>query len=170
MPSCPVCNNKKGFKFPVKNTIELNGSITDLQKLNKLEEPLIINPEIDDPKNFFFFNEKTGEIIAVNNNERAEKTIEICKLNRTNLLENRKGLYDNIKSQINLINLTALQKNVDLSKAVEKIIEHFYKEQKNKYSAFHEQIWNTFENTIIQLFSEKLKRNVLKTYIKYNVR
>lgn len=113
LPTCPKCNRLKNDEFPIINDEkrmkfhpELNGKldktkckITTLELLN--EEAYIINPEIDNPDLFLDFkienNKKGIEIYGIDVKNRGKKTIEVCNLNRVDLLKDRQELViDNI--------------------------------------------------------------------------
>jgi len=114
--ACPKCNQQgaKGNYFPISGERVYNH--TDFLTNNKLdsnkcypnksplidERPLLLNPELDNPKQHFIFNEY-GKIEG--NTIRGKKTIEICKLDREHLNKNRKKeVIDYIFKQIkNLI-------------------------------------------------------------------
>ncbi|MEK7432398.1 MAG: retron system putative HNH endonuclease [Cyanobacteriota bacterium] len=105
LPTCTTCNNSKGDKFEIsgiriREPFKLNGKL-DLNRckadcdefLN--EKPLIIHPEIDEPKDFFYFDE-TGSIKPKDENLKAKKTIEILKLDNQSLLLKRKKVIDDL--------------------------------------------------------------------------
>jgi hypothetical protein len=88
IPSCNLCNRagKKNY-FPVEPP---GAYATNKDGLVK-EHPLLINPAVDDPSDHleldrkdFYLKEKT---------ERGKKTIDILKLNRSVLVEQRKATY-----------------------------------------------------------------------------
>lgn len=153
LPACHSCNLNKKDKFPTKKPKYTGTSITNVEDLNKIEAPFIINPEIDNPENFFYFNESTGEIKAKNNNKKAKETIKICKLNRTNLIVRRKEKYDNIKLLINYLTLYSL-KNSKQKIKLELFVKNLKNntEPKNEYSALQKQIWDDFEEKVVTLF------------------
>ncbi len=156
MASCSSCNLNKSDKFPIKNTRNTNIEIIDIEKLNEIEEPQIINPDVDNPEIYFEYSETEGGIIAKNNNERAKATIDICKLNRGNLKDGRKEKYDKITNLVKYLTLYTLTNSKQRDK-----LKQFAKEVKkgansqNEYSALQKQIWNNFENSIAPLFKDK---------------
>ncbi|WP_433862853.1 HNH endonuclease [Sphingobacterium thalpophilum] len=115
--SCPKCNGRdaKGNRFPVRgpraqavNPInEIDGTISINRQHcfasgNPLidEEPLLLNPEIDDPEQFLTFN-LNGHLQGYGNGaDRGNTTIEICKLNRAELVVNRIKFWNDIKQEI----------------------------------------------------------------------
>lgn len=127
VPTCHECNKiggGKGDKFPIKNkrsTYEdcLWEGKLDLQKCIANQPPLIdenpylLHPEIDNPIDFLTFEiDSQYQGIALKgldgHNERGEQTIEICNLNRKELLRKRQEsviypILQNIKSAFGLL-------------------------------------------------------------------
>jgi hypothetical protein len=113
LPACEKCNRAKSNAFPVDATgIRATKPPLDNQgKLDKslcradsatllAEKPLLLNPEIDDPKLHLVFL-PNGEIKALS--EKGKKTEEICKLNRLDLVLERKTKVDEFISKIKLL-------------------------------------------------------------------
>lgn len=109
--ACSNCNNKgaKGTKFPIikqriyQENRDVNGEIiyTDFYAEGAFlqsEEPLLLHPETDEPKEHLTFR-NNGTLIGTT--QRGIKTIEICKLNRDLLIESRKKIIDDIISNTN---------------------------------------------------------------------
>jgi len=162
LPTCEKCNNAKGNKFPImkKQTIDVKKS--DLKKLNEAEKPYLVNPEIDNPEEYFYFNEKTGEIKS--KNERAEVTINTCQLNRTDFIIARQKQYNETKKNIGILYISKKNKTKDEINYILKSVLNKSKPE-NEYSAFHNQIWNNFEEIIVPHFKDKkLKDFVLTEY------
>jgi hypothetical protein len=123
VPSCRYCNTEggKGNKFPIINknkrvkeptinSAKLDKDRCEAHKTPLIdEEPYLLHPEIDkNPESFLAFkinDDKTGvEIFGIDANNRGKTTIEICNLNRTDLLMKRLfEVYFNIKQSINRI-------------------------------------------------------------------
>lgn len=122
LPTCHECNKVGGGKadqFPVKNkhlTFEdcktnqkLDTAKVKASYLNKNEAPLLLHPEIDEPKEFLAFeidvNKKGISMTGLDGiNGRGFKTVSICNLNRESLLFNRLDyINDNIKNGIRKI-------------------------------------------------------------------
>ena len=121
VPTCHECNKiggGKGDQFPVKHrhiefekcliNQDLDPNKIQASYLNQLEEPLLLHPEIDEPKAFLSFeiaDKKEG--IALKGldgkNGRGEQTIKICNLNRESLLISRQDI------------ITEFIKNIDLA-------------------------------------------------------
>lgn len=103
---CPACNQKKSNNFPVdkeKATFSKQDSkdFHNLRnKYDRLEQPLLINPEKEDVSSQIKFG-KNGEIIIDDNtNFRLETTVECMDLNRDYLLNSRKQIYDELRLSI----------------------------------------------------------------------
>ena len=107
IPACITCNREGGKHnhFPILGDRVFTPAVTadgklDLAKFKAQvwplidEKPYLLHPEIDNPDDFFEFeidSEHKGiRIKGVDAAGRGEKTIEICKLNRQELLLDRK--------------------------------------------------------------------------------
>ncbi|MEA3451744.1 MAG: hypothetical protein U9Q83_07550, partial [Bacteroidota bacterium] len=104
-PVCHHCNFHKKNLFPISSKVRNSDiNIRDIKILNEIEEPKIINPEIDNPEEHFDFNIETGEIIG--KTSRANETIKICDLNSDDLIYFRKKTIDPIIDTIENINIS----------------------------------------------------------------
>jgi uncharacterized protein (TIGR02646 family) len=82
--ACPSCNQRhKQNLFPLANP---NERTTD-HKSKVQEQPLFIDPSIDDPEQLIGF--KGARAYAIDENQRAATTIKNLQLNRYNLSESR---------------------------------------------------------------------------------
>ena len=106
--SCPTCNRKKSNKFPVKNE-KRRITRPDYANLrvdsNALieEEPLLLNPESDDPREHLVYLPYTGnkmEVCLQGTGIKGKTTIGVCDLNRAKLKENYKRQVDKIVNDI----------------------------------------------------------------------
>ncbi len=91
LPVCEQCNTKKGDKFPIENEAaeySPEAFLADSSQLKK-ENPLLLHPEMDEPQDFLAF-EWDGKIIAGSDDSKGRCTIDVCKLNRTELRKKRK--------------------------------------------------------------------------------
>lgn len=111
--ACPTCNKSKLGKFPCKNancttlledidptdTSEENIKKFNLlsEELNRQEQPLLINPELESPIGKLQF-EENGTIKS--SDERYTETINVCKLNRNKLTLLRKKIFDDLMNKI----------------------------------------------------------------------
>jgi len=119
VPSCRYCNTEggKGNRFPIKNARVIAPMFDTFGKIDKThslangitlqqEEPYLLHPEIDNPKQFLTFRiglEKKGiEILGIDDTQRGLQTTKICNLNRDYLqLARLKNVIDPIVSSIN---------------------------------------------------------------------
>jgi uncharacterized protein (TIGR02646 family) len=104
--SCSYCNSYKGCCFDIKNTAKRVGFNNETfetihaitKQYNKDEEPLLIHPEIDKPEAFIAFD-INGKIKK--NNPRISYTVDICKLNRDDLIELRMTILNEFRKKLN---------------------------------------------------------------------
>ncbi len=87
--ACTVCNS--GFKrdqFPLMDGCSLEENRDEPCLLDDSDDNTLINPCVDEPKDFFDFNDEW--IVCKGNNIRARYTRDICGLNREDLRDERK--------------------------------------------------------------------------------
>lgn len=110
-PACTFCNSRSGKwdKFPISlhgirqfNAPISKGMLNKAQcKANsndlKAEKPLILNPEVDFPAIPFQMDQQ-GKFTGLE--ERGKETIQVCDLNRRNLLFGRKSILDDFFERI----------------------------------------------------------------------
>ena len=105
--ACKKCNELKSNKFHeyiegkqlIYNNETLETAQNQIKHYDSLEKPLIINPEQETKtslQNHFTFNLKTAEIIPLT--KRMETTIDICQLNRKELVEKRYKELERLKN------------------------------------------------------------------------
>lgn len=137
---CPKCNTKKLHKFPISGDRQsFDDSFTrDIHNLISIhdsnENPLIINPEQDDPEMYFSFD-KEGHIMENSDSPRGITTIEECGLNRTDLVDRRKGKFDELINSINAY-LFIEQYDDTAKKKAMVVIEQFINSSKNPKKDF----------------------------------
>jgi uncharacterized protein (TIGR02646 family) len=91
---CQLCNQQfKGNHFPLANPTQRAKSHRD--DISR-EEPLLINPAIEDPSAFLEFRENM--IHAIKDDRRGQATIEIMGLNRVKIAERRLDVLDKLKA------------------------------------------------------------------------
>ncbi len=116
MPSCQKCNGKKddNFRLPNKRKkqklplkTENGQKIIDLERCRAdgeellAENPFLLHPELENPMDFLAFDiNKLGYFIENIQNKRAKYTIDLCQLNRSDLWEKRKKIYDNFLTEL----------------------------------------------------------------------
>ncbi|MCD6017690.1 MAG: hypothetical protein K0S53_811 [Bacteroidetes bacterium] len=94
---CPTCNSFKGNWFPVVgNRMKIESTDT------LLEKNLLIDPTTEHTEEHFSYAD-SGEIIGIT--ERGKITIEILKLNRQELVSQRRNVYKEESNRFNLTNL-----------------------------------------------------------------
>jgi len=120
--ACQICNTNKGEKFETNETkiIYKKQFLNDLHDkaydFNEIEKPQLINPELEeDLDNHFTFNLK-AEIIA--KSERMKYTIEVCELNRADLVAARIEIWNELKfiNTLTSSKIEAKQKIISLLK------------------------------------------------------
>ena len=149
--ACPKCNDKgaKGNKFPISGVRVMVHSAKSLADKSPLidEEPLLLNPEIDNPREHFRFN-TDGKIES--DTIRGIKTIEICRLDRIDLNHNRqKEIIDDIFNSLKI-----LIKGFTSSSSMPKetfifMLKDIFNNLKKKENPSHSYSllgWYTFEN------------------------
>lgn len=105
--ACSDCQRFKDNDFPIGGEQQLIAPILENGRLDYekcksnhsyllSELPLILNPEIDDPAEYFSFNIENGKFEAIGENVRALKTLDLLRLNRDNLCFQRKKIVDEL--------------------------------------------------------------------------
>lgn len=148
--ACGFCNSHKKEKFELfGNRVYLNLTTYDERKIHtlsidydRIEQPKLINPEKDDPREWINFG-LDGSISGTN--ERMIETIEICKINRTYLKDERRKIIDNLRLNLEAEIIEA-DSQVDQEKAIGVIVRQFVRDAKDetrdflafrKYMAMH---------------------------------
>lgn len=87
LPSCQRCNNAKLDQFPVAGS-HVHWEESEPEALDALEEPLLINPYLEEADPYLRFGE-FGVISAIDGNPKGKATIEVLKLDRRELTDDR---------------------------------------------------------------------------------
>lgn len=171
VPACFDCNKVgtgKGNRFPIISaasqrqfvvpfnddlSLRLEDFIYNSVYLS-VEKPFLLHPEYDEPKHFFKFEWKQNQsylnLIGTDKENRGEKTIKICDLNRENLGNNRgQRLYDVIITPIlaNLGLFLNLQKTlIEFERDLFEIFKILKKRAKNEQLEFSLMWWFVFES------------------------
>lgn len=108
--TCKKCNGSKGASFPLESEIKRvpappltpDGDLIEKRCQAKLkplidEDPLLLHPEINDPVEHLIFL-PDGTLKGKTN--RGNKTIEICQLNREELVLERRKIIEHFRMQI----------------------------------------------------------------------
>lgn len=106
--ACGTCNQGKGVNFEIKNAkVTFANNEANIRYINscsagydKVEQPLMVNPEITDPLGFILF-QKDGLIKS--DDERFFYTIDKCSIDRTYLNDQRRKLLDDFRRDIESI-------------------------------------------------------------------
>jgi len=112
LPSCHDCNRggAKGTRFPILGIrvahyplTDEGSPNTDAFKVNHTlmltEKPMLLHPEIDNPRHFFKFDSE-GKIFGTDTSARGNKTSEICRLFRQNLCVARQRIVDDVLDRV----------------------------------------------------------------------
>jgi len=103
--ACGGCNSAKGDRFEVENARVLyrDEAFENIHTLgkeyDKLEKPLIVNPEADDLAHLLAYDK---DAVADSSDKRVKHTIEVaCKLNREELVQLRRVVVEDFINQVN---------------------------------------------------------------------
>jgi uncharacterized protein (TIGR02646 family) len=175
--SCSKCNNKKRNRFPilgnriVEPVLDGDGLPTNEFRVANsaafaAENVLLLHPEIDNIEEQFLFKVKC-EIIGLT--QKAQKTIEVCGLNREELVFKRLSISNKIKNDIKEI-LTSYIGNKITSDQCRYAIKRVFSElallqvSSNQYSRFGYFLFNKFDIFIVSELEEKQKGAVRKLF------
>jgi uncharacterized protein (TIGR02646 family) len=84
--ACTSCNSKKRDKFPLLDGSQALEDRNDPCALDDSDDNALVNPCVDDPRDFFDFEDEW----IVCRNARAQRTREVCGLNREALKDQRR--------------------------------------------------------------------------------
>ncbi len=161
LPSCHDCNRRgaKGTRFPIlgirvaQYPLTADGSPdTYAFKANHTlmlaEQPILLHPEIDDPRQFFRFDSE-GKIFGTDNAGRGEKTSEICRLYRQNLCVARQRIVDDVLNRVRNHLLLFERDHLD-EQGLSVALEQIFIEMKEKANDIEESFtlfrWYFFEH------------------------
>lgn len=129
LPSCILCNQKrlnngkptgKFTRFPVE------GQHARRPGEEENESPLLVNPVFEDPTKYLeldkmgIFHACTDKGQACTN--RGQACIDIFGLNRRQaLVENRKGVYNNVKNDVNMLTLHMAKQSNEVQKRLSEV-------------------------------------------------
>ena len=172
--SCPTCNNAKSKRFPTASKRVAQPQkkseewACDSQSLSQ-ENALLLNPEIDTPQDHLIFSNE-GELSARGGSARGKATIEICKLNRDKLLEERWQLVYQLRQSLTKQALAAFKLKDDLANCPPKILHKLLKlafsglltelkagtKPDQRYSMFMGHLFQNFEEAVIEPIVEEI--------------
>lgn len=99
---CQKCNRYKSNHFPIGGPMVAVPPypFCVLSDTLMTEDPLLLHPEVDNPEIHLTFD-RDGNILP--KSEKGQKTIEICRLNRDKLKENRKAVIKYLQEEFKRI-------------------------------------------------------------------
>jgi hypothetical protein len=192
LPSCISCNREGGKmdKFPIIGVRVAvpsirNGSLNRSSCLvNKpkfiAEIPYLLNPEIDNPANFFSFkisdNGKGIEIYGTDAGNRGNFTQRICKLNRYEIrIERAQIILDFVEAINSLFKLHQIgnRNQQQLEQGVENCIQNLYDKAKNHefthtlLRQFIVQSTVYFQSIVLPFLPQKLRGIISQAFLRY---
>lgn len=183
--TCFDCNKigkGKGNRFPliggevnrVSQAPALNGNTLDPAQIRpdqpplSTERPYLLHPEIDQPEQFFSFNNK-GEIKGIDTDERGKMTIKICNLNRENLKYRRQKALDVYVNSIRDILLVFNSYVID-SEGLKAFLKHTFNRLKSwqsaseEFSLYGKYAYEHFDKIIVPLLPAAYRRTVKEAF------
>lgn len=183
--TCFDCNKigkGKGNRFPLiggeTNRISLapvlpDGALNPAQIRPYLpplstERPYLLHPEIDQPEQFFSFNNK-GEIKGTDIEDRGKKTIEICNLNRRNLKYRRQKALDFYVTPIKDM-LVAFNSNAIDSEGLKALLKHTFNRLRNwqstseEFSLYGQYTFGHFNKIIVPLLPKAYRKMIKEAF------
>ncbi len=179
---CPVCNRNKKTHFPIENEINriyepiLSENPTFTKELflaNKSplidEAPLLLNPEIDEPKEHLYF---TKDGIIHGKTERGTKTIEILRLNRAALIHNRGKIIkdiDNLLQNSLYLYIQSKKGETSIIQYLNFVFDTIKKKSlpESEYSLLGYSMLNNFEDFFVNNLDEDNIKQLLKKAFHY---
>ena len=181
---CPVCNGQgaKGNKFPILGTrvfsqdpmtqtgiLDRNLLLPTVSPLAD-ELPVLIHPEIDSPMEHLKY---TAFALLEKITERGEGTINICKLNRPDLVRERQKIINGLLEQCNLIFKGKLAFGLD-DEMVKGLLKYqldlFRSKMDNPaepYTSFRKYIWENFEKCAVASIDVLFKDDIRKAFAEW---
>lgn len=192
LPACVKCNRDGGkhTKFPVLGPRVFHPSFLEdgnldinKNKANEnpllLERPLLIHPEVDNPEEIFSFElDQRGvgiRMTGIDDDNRGEETIKICKLNRQELRLDRREhvINDFVESVESLFNLF-INNRIDMTQLIERIIDHLetLKVKADSSTKTHTLLRKfiikspkNFEELVIPFLPQRVRKVVLEAFV-----
>ena len=191
IPSCINCNREGGKhnQFPiignrVKNPLIIKGELdlTTCKAGNKplLDEiPFLLHPEVDRPEDYFdFVIDPNGEgirIRGIDGQNRGDRTIEICLLNRQEVkLDRVKNVIDDFKDSIQCLFVQLDNKELNNNQFVVNVTHHL---KMLKHKSLQEDKTHTylrkyivassknFSDIVLPFLDSKIRNIVLQAFI-----
>ena len=129
MPACEDCNrpssgNSGGKKIGKWMKFPVNGKHAFKPGDEILEDPILINPVVEDPSNHLRID-KLGIIHPVENSVKGRTCIEVFGLNdRSSLVNERKEMYKQVKNEVMLAFTSIIHKSPDSQERLNSIQDH----------------------------------------------
>ena len=162
-PSCEDCNRYKRNYFPVYRKRAKDWYSAKV-KLYNIEEPIFIDPEYENPEQFFSYKED-GTITS--ETERGRITIELLNLNRTSLIEARRKVAVEVGGDF--LELSLLIDDINKSESIGKKPLQELRDLE-KYFDFHESPFLGIRRFFIRKFLDskeyKSSRELMPTTFK----
>lgn len=161
--SCDKCNSHKGSRFPIKNehnriksdNLSFDQIHSQIQHYNKIEAPLIINPEQETNESLnqiLTFDFHSAEIQAKNNNNKMQRTIDFCGLNRPTLRKfKRLPIVNDLKRLIRLFKETHkedLNAYINALKSIKQKLKEECEDEKQEFLAYRRFILENFNELL----------------------
>ena len=120
LPACQECNNRKSDMFPVaaQHVWQPN---PDSASLNTSEQPLLLHPYYDDPRQYLRFG-LNGVVAAKDGSMRGIKTIETFGLDRAELETRRARRQEEVLAFMNRIIPEVLADKITLQSALDSYV------------------------------------------------
>ena len=155
LPSCKECNTRKRNFFPtINNRSKIN--YTDKSRLFKVEKPVLIDPEFENPERHFYYDLDSCKIFPYN--ERAEETIGILGLNREGLVASREKVRNTIEPIISRLFSEIEHSNSTNNEYLNIISDFFnwYEDSEIEYLGFRRNYFRQFYRENSNLLSKYL--------------
>ncbi len=177
LTSCPVCNANKSDRFDVKGK-RVDGPQADRNEWKSDsnsfhgEEPLLLNPEIDNPEEHLYFNSQ-GEVLG--RSERGDYTISVCNLNREDLVNRRKEKIHVLINEFQQLLYSYIQTKFD-GKALSLLLDNIFTklfdggESKAEFALFGRYIIEKFGDVVVNRIKDKKAKDILSSYYKLKVK
>jgi len=134
--ACGACNSKKGNKLPVHSKIA--NAPDSVSVCNQKEELMMYNPAHSKSQEWQIEFKENGEIYS--NNEIMQKTIDICQLNREDLVIARFSLFQQLENEI----YTMKKYKDPLFRLQSSFVDSIVKDKEIEYVAFRKYIVKNF--------------------------
>ena len=175
--SCSMCNRHKGHRFPISGKRMLEPPERAKWRCDAMrdEQPLLLNPEIDDPVAHLTYA-ANGLVVAIEENPRGRASIDTCKLNRQYLIAARRQIVESLSDSLygQLIRLLALLKRIKVGNTAEfdELLRAMFFEcfgrlwqgcrPEHEFSAFSRYLYDHFDEIFANRIANHQHRVILK--------